>query len=222
MSVCTRLLHFAHTGGTALQRLLSRFAIERPRFRQSVSSLLTGWGRGIARRWRGDVKASESCGRATNRRIVPAGIGPAECKGGGRVLSPDGAQVGMTARSGEDVKHAGGDDGEQVRGVLELDPCEEESSHPVGWKLASAWELIDMSGSVAVEGFDRYAHEAYDELMVGPTGPDSGDTRALRGGRRDQCARHARVHARQLLPSDPQEDVIGIEIVRAYRSAWPR
>ena len=62
----------------------------------------------------------------------------------------------------------------------------EYQTHPVGQKQSNAWGLYDMHGNVWEWCLDKYKQTYYQDCgisCVDPTGPDSGSTHVLRGGR---------------------------------------
>jgi formylglycine-generating enzyme required for sulfatase activity len=123
----------------------------------------------------------------------------------------------LAARADDGFRYAGGDNIDQVGWVLARRSRDTKQSHAVGLKLSNGWGLFDMSGNVAEWCFDRYAEDAYEEFMVDPTGPESGDTRVVRGGCWDQRESHARVCARQSVGPEAPEDIIGFRIVRTIQ-----
>ena len=58
----------------------------------------------------------------------------------------------------------------------------ESNVHPVGEKLPNPWGLYDMYGNEAEWVFDAYSDSYSGENQTDPTGPTSGEERAVRGG----------------------------------------
>ena len=83
-------------------------------------------------------------------------------------------------------------------------------THPVGQKQANAWGFYDMHGNVWEWCGDWYGD--YDGDTSDPTGPASGESRALRGGGWDDNARLCRSAFRLKLLPTRRDDYCGLRL----------
>ena len=103
---------------------------------------------------------------------------------------PTEAEWEYTCRAGTTTLYSFGDDPKDLGGYawwMGTDPRNAGvvtiDMHPVGQKKPNAWGLYDMHGNVSEWCADWYATDYYAKSPVDdPVGPDSGDSRVLRGG----------------------------------------
>ena len=105
----------------------------------------------------------------------------------------------------------------------DLDPAayfcgnSDERSHPVGEKLPNPWGLVDMHGNVMEWCWDWMG--AYpDGPVVEPAGPETGLTRALRGGAWANWSIHCRSAARGARDPGSFNHSAGFRLARSIRS----
>jgi formylglycine-generating enzyme required for sulfatase activity len=103
-------------------------------------------------------------------------------KTGKKVTLPTEAQWEYACRAGSTTRFCFGDDEKQLAAYARYGQSVEDGTAPVGMGKPNAWGLYDMHGNVWEWCSDRYAKSYANLSSVDPTGPNSGQTRVLRGG----------------------------------------
>ncbi len=89
------------------------------------------------------------------------------------------------------------------------------TTHPVGQLKPNAWGLYDMHGNVWEWAQDWYDESYYHKSPTDdPQGPETGESRVLRGGSWDNGARYLRVSCRRWDDPGDRDDDLG------FRCAW--
>jgi formylglycine-generating enzyme required for sulfatase activity len=92
-------------------------------------------------------------------------------------------------------------------------------AHRVGQKLPNSWGVFDMYGNVFEWCSDRYAPYDMQEIVIDPTGPDTGTFRTLRGGGFDSQAADVRSGIRGFYSPDSHNNDVGFRVARTIPSA---
>ncbi|QEL20957.1 bifunctional serine/threonine-protein kinase/formylglycine-generating enzyme family protein [Limnoglobus roseus] len=131
------------------------------------------------------------------------------CRAGTTTAYPSGDQ--LLPAQGETFDPLGKDDPPPD------DPNAKSPGQPskVGQAKANAFNLLDCPGNVAEWCSDFYARSYPAGPRVNPTGPATGDVRAVRGGAFDSPAARCRSAARAGHPPDTREPSIGFRVVLA-------
>jgi formylglycine-generating enzyme required for sulfatase activity len=113
----------------------------------------------------------------------------------------------------------GGDPAEagELRTVAWYADNSDGTTHPVGTKAANAWGLYDMIGNVAEWTLDAYAPYPRVEEEKDPTGPETGTTRAVRGGAWRSFPPALRCAARTGVGESYQLSHVGFRVVEERR-----
>lgn len=113
---------------------------------------------------------------------------------------PTEAEWEVACRAGTTTAWYCGDDPAGVGAIAWTADQACEGTRPVAGKLANALGLHDMTGNVA-----EWVHDFYgpwtEDLAIDPSGPESGDTRVVRGGSWNNDA----IFARSAYRNDPLE-----------------
>ncbi|MCP4701660.1 MAG: SUMF1/EgtB/PvdO family nonheme iron enzyme, partial [Gammaproteobacteria bacterium] len=135
-----------------------------------------GWGRGkrpvIAVSWKNAVKYCEWLSKQTGEEY--------------RLLTE--AEWEYACRAGSEADYCFGNDEKQLGEYVWYDANSGGKMHPVGEKKPNAWGLYDMHGNVYEWVHDRLGKGYYKSPEENPMGPDSGASRACRGGSWDDSA----------------------------------
>lgn len=133
-------------------------------------------------------------------------------KSAGRFRLPTEAEWEYAARSrGENDKFSGG----EALDVAWLSDNSENRSHPVGTKAPNGLGIYDMSGNVWEWTNDWYGSTYYSSSpRNNPTGPKSGERRALRGGSWAAGWVDARTSYRNFLAPDYRSGSIGFRLLK--------
>jgi formylglycine-generating enzyme required for sulfatase activity len=130
---------------------------------------------------------------------------------------PTSAQWEYACRAGTTTAYNTGED------VITNDTCwytgnSKQRPHPVGEKLANAWGLYDMHGSIGEWCWDWYNRESYtSDPQTDPTGPadrDSNGYRVLRGGSWRGSAANVRSASRGANFANVKSNESGFRIIR--------
>lgn len=103
-------------------------------------------------------------------------------KTGKKVTLPTEAQWEYACRAESTTRFCFGDDEKQLAVYARYGQSVEDGTAPVGMSKPNAWGLYDMHGNVWEWCSDRYAKSYANLSLVDTTGPNSGQTRVLRGG----------------------------------------
>jgi formylglycine-generating enzyme required for sulfatase activity len=103
--------------------------------------------------------------------------------GGAKFSLPTEAQWEYACRAGTTTRYSFGDDMDQLKDYAWFGKEAEGTTHPVGQKKPNAWGLYDMHGNVAEWCADWWDEWYYfrNPPANDPTGPNSGESRVLRG-----------------------------------------
>jgi formylglycine-generating enzyme required for sulfatase activity len=136
--------------------------------------------------------------------------------GGAKFGLPTEAQWEYACRAGTTTRYALGDEAKELGDYGWWYWNSQWKTHPVGQKKPNAWGLYDMHGNVwewCADWFDEdyYANSPAED----PTGPDSGESRVVRGGSffiatSDACRCAFRHHR----PPDHRLDTKGFRVAR--------
>jgi len=125
---------------------------------------------------------------------------------------PTEAEWEYACRSGTDTKYYWGD--EMMGQYCWYDKNSENKVHPVGQKKGNRFDLCDMSGNVWEWCWDWYAPYE-NNFETDPIGPESGDTRVVRGGGWDLGANYCQSKYRNFLDPSYKYDDIGFRLARS-------
>jgi formylglycine-generating enzyme required for sulfatase activity len=103
-------------------------------------------------------------------------------KTGRKVTLPTEAQWEYACRAGSTTRFCFGDDEKHLAAYARYGQGVQSGTAPVGMGKPNAWGLYDMHGNVWEWCSDWYAKSYASLSLVDPTGPNSGQTRVLRGG----------------------------------------
>ena len=121
---------------------------------------------------------------------------------------PTEAQWEYAARAGSTGPWSFGDDGASIGEHAWYSDNSGDEVHPVGSKLANAWDLYDVHGNVwewCLDWYGPYPPEA----RTDPRGPDSGLGRVVRGGSFRRVPRYLRSAARGYAPPEATAETVG-------------
>jgi formylglycine-generating enzyme required for sulfatase activity len=91
----------------------------------------------------------------------------------------------------------------------------DDSTHPVGEKVANALSLFDMSGNVWEKVFDRHADTYGEGHVCDPSGPSEGTDRVNRGGAYNYAFNDSMASSRSYNKSSRSSSNIGFRIARS-------
>lgn len=134
-------------------------------------------------------------------------------KNGEKFTLPTEAQWEYACRAGSTAKFCYGDDAEQLGEYAWYDQNSEGQTHPVGEKAPNAWGLYDMHGSVWEWCLDWYGEYPTDPV-TDPRGPESGDSRVLRGGSWCYLPYYCRSAYRNCNIPDLRRNNVGFRVAR--------
>ena len=128
---------------------------------------------------------------------------------------PTEAEWEYAARAGTKTAYCFGNDPEQLKEHAWYDEVSDGTTHPVGQLKANDWGLYDMHGNVWEWVQDWFGEDYYKQSSAeDPTGPETGDSRVVRGGSWDTDARLARVSSRYYLTPVYRSDGVGFRCAR--------
>ncbi|MCP4613965.1 MAG: SUMF1/EgtB/PvdO family nonheme iron enzyme [Planctomycetes bacterium] len=125
---------------------------------------------------------------------------------------PTEAEWEYACRAGTQTRFYWGDDPEYME-INDYCWSDGDGWKEVGQKRPNAFGLYDMSGNVYEWCQDWYGNYI-DSSQTDPIGPSSGSTRVLRGGFRDEDARHCRSANRYKISPDERHSSIGFRLLR--------
>ncbi|MHC4534447.1 MAG: SUMF1/EgtB/PvdO family nonheme iron enzyme, partial [Planctomycetota bacterium] len=125
---------------------------------------------------------------------------------------PTEAEWEYACRAGTQTRFYWGDDPDYME-INDYCWSDGDGWKEVGQKKPNAFGLYDMSGNVYEWCQDWYGSYG-DSDQTDPIGPNSGSTRVLRGGFRDEDARHCRSANRHKISPDERHSSIGFRILR--------
>jgi formylglycine-generating enzyme required for sulfatase activity len=106
---------------------------------------------------------------------------PPEAKSGNVYRLPTEAEWEYACRAGSTSEFGYGDDPAELEKYGWINTNSKRTTHPVGEKLPNAWGMHDMHGNVAEWCLDWYG-DYPSSSETDPQGPESGESRVLRGG----------------------------------------
>ncbi|MFC0211903.1 formylglycine-generating enzyme family protein [Paenibacillus chartarius] len=134
-------------------------------------------------------------------------------KTGRRFTLPTEAQWEYAARAGTTTKWDFGDSESMLGGYAWFGENSGEATHPAGQKKPNAWGLYDMYGNVQEWCNDWYASPYPQGDASDPQGPNSGESRVLRGGAWGDDFTMVRSSYRNAAGTDAKTAGIGFRVV---------
>jgi formylglycine-generating enzyme required for sulfatase activity len=134
---------------------------------------------------------------------------------------PTEAEWEWLCRSGSDTAFSNGDisqlnctDDENLKEVAWYCWNSEMQTHPIGEKDSNSEGYHDMHGNVMEWCWDWYGEYSTDLVSQNPAGPETGNTRVIRGGSWDNLPDACRSASRESSVPDSGQNYIGFRVVR--------
>ena len=128
---------------------------------------------------------------------------------------PTEAEWEHACRAGTTTRWSFGNDETALAQYAWFDGNSSRSSHPVGQKGASAWGLHDTHGNVWEWCADWFGQDYYAKSPgLDPAGPDSGESRVLRGGSWRDWPIGARSAFRSVYDPATRDNNLGFRLAR--------
>ena len=129
---------------------------------------------------------------------------------------PTEAEWEYACRAGTTTAYSFGDDKSQLGKYAWFSDNSDNTTHPVGEKLANRWVLFDMHGNVWEWCQDWRGTYETKQMLIDPSGPASGSRRVLRGGAFNNLALEVRAAYRYYNLPGYRNHLFGFRLARTY------